>query len=162
MSLRPEKVYISDEIQYILVTNKAYHAQLFVLGMNKVGVFTEISAPLRRDGGCEMMPGVYAKTIVAAYLEMVKKKGITPAAFGYRTTHGEGLTSDIFRFPGALFICSTDHGFTVAMPYSQGGRNDVRRNYEVAVVDKNFDPVLGRIVTPKKPRAKARATSSNK
>lgn len=161
MSIKPEKIFLSDEIQNTLVTNKNYHAQLFVLGMNNRGVLVEISEPLARNGGCEMMPGIDTKTIVNAYIAMAKKRGITPAAFGYRTSHGDGLTSDIYKFPGAPFICSTERGFSVAMPYrmSNGGW-DIKRNYEVAIVDKNYDPALGRIVTPKLPRTKVRATSA--
>jgi len=107
------------------------------------------------------MPGVLAKTIVQAYIAMAKKKGITPAAFGYRTSHANGITSDIYRFPGAPFICSVDHGFEVFMPYrTSSGRLESKRNYEVAVVDKNFDPALGRIVTPKPLRTRVRATSA--
>lgn len=161
MSVKPEKIYMSDEIQQILVTNKNYHAQLFVLGMNNRGVLVEISEPLKKDGGCENMPGVLAKTIAQAYIAMAKKRGITPAAFGYRTSHGNGLTSDIYKFPGAPFICSIDHGFEVSMPYrTSSGRWDIKCNYEVALVDKNYDPALGRIVTPKLPRTKVRATSA--
>jgi hypothetical protein len=158
-----EKIYITDELQKLLVEKKHRYAELYLLGKNEVGILTK-AIHLKQFGGCGDMPGIPYSILSKAFVAMVKLE-LMPAAFAYRTSHEETLSyHDVNSHPDTPFICSTCDGLSAVRAdtrnHSGKGRTSWNRRFEVCVVNEHYDPSLGR--AQRRALASAKQTSATK
>lgn len=101
----PKKVVITKDVYTLIKSsprffgtyNSLHEAELFLLGKNKQGIYTE-AVKLSKAGhnGCMYMPQIQAKNVLVAYLELCKKK-LRSDAFAVMTMPGRIVKTDLTR-----------------------------------------------------------------